>query len=102
MIQLKFIRTTHDGNGRFRPFPPAAWQFWRTHGARVGVVLRSETPLTLPEIMVASQEYALEYPETGMGLALIEPYVAWCLFKLCEFGMVAIVMDPTAAEKLVH
>jgi hypothetical protein len=53
------------------------WQFWREHGAAVGEVLRAESPLTLTEIMIASHDYALEYPESGVHAALPEVYVAW-------------------------
>ena len=98
MTQVKFIRTTHE-DGRCRPFPPEAWEFWREHGAAVGEVLRAETPMTFAEIVVASREYALEYPEPGLCQSVDEAYIAWCLIKLLEFGMadvVAEVVDPTA------
>ena len=102
MTQLKFIRTTHDQNGRCRPFPPEAWQFWREHGAAVGVILRPESPLTLAEIVTASREYALEYPESGAHADLTEGHVAWCLLKLCETGMAAVVIGAEAHNGMFH
>lgn len=97
MTQLKFIRTTHDGNGRCLSFSPEAWQFWRDHGAPVGDVLRAESPLTLAEIVTASREYVLEYPESGSYAGLTEEYVAWCLLKLCEIGMAGVFVEVDAA-----
>ena len=102
MTQLKFIRTTHDINGRFRPFPPGAWQFWWDYGALIGDVLRAESPLTLAEIVMASREYALEYPESGSYTRLTEEYVAWCLLKLCEVGMAAAVIETESANIALH
>ena len=102
MIQLKFIRTTHDQNGRSRPFPPEAWQFWREHGAPVGDILRPETPLTLAEIITASREYALEYPESGVYANLTDEYVVWCLLKLCEAGMAAVVICAKIHNYVLH
>ena len=102
MSQLKFIRTTHDGNGRCRSFSPDAWQFWWDHGALIGDVLRAENPLTLTEIVTASREYALEYPESGSYSALTEEHVAWCLLKLCEVGMAATVIETETANVALH
>lgn len=102
MTQLKFIRTTHDGNGRCRSFPPEAWQFWWDHGALIGDVLRAESPLILAEIVTASREYALEYPESGSYSALTEEYVAWCLLKLCEVGMAAAVIETENTNIAIH
>ena len=102
MSQLKFIRTTHDGNGRCRSFSPDAWQFWWDHGALIGDVLRAESPLTLAEIVIASREYALEYPESDSYSSLTEEYVAWCLLKLCEVGMAAAVIETESAKVALH
>lgn len=99
MTQVKFIRTTHE-DGHWRSFPPEAWEFWREHGAIVGEVLRPETPLTFAQVVTASREYALEYPESGLFLTLDEEHVAWCLIKLLEYGMagvVAEIVNPTQA-----
>lgn len=102
MTQLKFVRMTHDQNGRCRSFSPEAWQFWWNHGALIGDVLRAESPLTLAEIVTASREYALEYPESGSYSALTEEYVAWCLLKLCEVGMAAPVIEAESANSALH
>jgi hypothetical protein len=85
---MKFIRTTHDADGQWQPFAPAAWQFWRTHGCSIGEVIRSETALTFTEIAAACQEFALEQQPYGSQLEANEGYVAWCLVQLLEFGMV--------------
>lgn len=90
MTQVKFIRTTHE-DGRWQSFPPEACRFWREQGATVGEVLRPETPSTFAEIVIASQETALEYPESGLFLTLDEKHVAWCLIKLLEYGMAGVV-----------
>jgi hypothetical protein len=92
MTQVMFIRTTHE-DGRWRLFPPEAWQFWHEHGAVVGEVLRVETPLAFAEVVTASREYALEYPESGLYLVLDEAHIAWCLIKLIAYGMVSVVVD---------
>ena len=102
MTQLKFIRTTHDRNGRCQSFPPEAWQFWQEHGAAVGEALRAESPLTLTEIVTASRDYALEYPESGVYAALTEEHVAWCLLKLCEHGMAAAIIETAAPARPIH
>jgi hypothetical protein len=90
MTQVTFIRTTHE-DGRCRSFPAEAWEFWREQGATVGEVLRPETPLTFADIVTATQEAALEYPETGLFLMLDEKHIAWCLIKLLEYGMTGVV-----------
>jgi len=100
MAKVMFVRTTHE-DGRCRPFPPEAWGFWREHGATVGEVLRPETPLTFAEVVVASQEHALEYPESGLFLTLDEEHVAWCLVKLLEYGMAGVVAEPVSPTKAV-
>lgn len=102
MSQLKFIRTTYDGNGRCRSFPSEAWQFWREHGAVVGNVLRPETPLTLAEIVTASREYALECPESCPSQILDEERIAWCLIKLLQYDMVGIVVEVVSAANVIH
>jgi hypothetical protein len=102
MTQLKFIRTTHDGNGRCHSLPPETWQFWWDHGALIGNILRAESPLTLAEIVTACREYALEYPESGSYADLTEEYVAWCLLKLCEVGMAATVIEIESARVALH
>ena len=101
MTQVKFVRTTHE-DGRCRLFPPEAWEFWREHGVTVGEVLRPETPLTFAEVVVASQEYALEYPESGLFLTLDEEHVAWCLIKLLEYGMASAVAEIVSTAKAVY
>ena len=101
MAKVMFIRTTHE-NGRCRSFPPEAWQFWREHGAAVGVILRPESPLTLAEIITASREYALEYPESGGPADLTDEYVAWCLLKLCKAGMAAVVIHAESHNYVFH
>ena len=102
MTQLKFIRTTHDDNGRCRSFQPDAWQFWREHGAAVGGALRAESSLTLMEIVLACRDHALEYPESGIYAALTEEYVAWCLLKLCEYGMAAAVIETAPLARSIN
>lgn len=98
MAKVMFVQTTHV-DGRCRPFPPEAWEFWREHGAAIGEVLRLETPLTFAEIVTASREYALEYPETGLFLTLDEEHVAWCLIRLLEYGMAGVVSEPVRLTK---
>lgn len=91
MTEVQFMRTTHE-DGRFRSFSVEAMQFWREHGAIVGDVLRIEEAITFAEIVVASREHAFEYPESERYLALDEPYIAWCLIRLLEFGMAELVL----------
>lgn len=43
---MKFIRTTHNGNGRCKPFFPKAWQY----RAPIDDALRAENPLTRGQI----------------------------------------------------
>lgn len=87
MSQVKYVRATHE-NGRFRPFPNEAYQFWREQGWIVGEVLRLEQGMTFAEIVSACEEYLLEHPESGMLLSLNEQHLAWCLIKLLDYGMV--------------
>ena len=42
MEKIRFIRTTHQVDGRFHPFPADAYQFWHEYGWVVGEVLRHE------------------------------------------------------------
>ncbi len=86
MSKVKYVRATHE-NGRFRPFPIEAYQFWREQGWVVGEVLRLEQGLTFAEIVFACEEYLLEHPESGMLLPLNEEDLAWCLIKLLDYGM---------------
>ncbi len=90
MTRVKFVRTTH-ANGRCQSQSIEAMTFWQEHGAIVGETLRSESPMTLSEIVIASQEYALEYPESSPILPLDETYIAWCLVKLLEHGLASVV-----------
>jgi hypothetical protein len=95
MTQCLFIRNTHDRNGRARPLSPEAWQFWQLQGGVVGSVLRPETPLPLSVIVEACLELAEEQADSGPHPEENEQYVAWCLLKLVEHGLAAIVL-PTA------
>ena len=100
MAQVKFIRSTHE-NGRFRPFPTEAYQFWRDHGWVVGEVLRLETGMAFSEIVLASQEYLLDHPESQVLLPVSEAYLAWCLIKLLECGMAGVVAKPVSPTQAV-
>ena len=102
MTQVKFIRTTHDHNGRCRSFPAEAWQFWREHGAVVGEVLRAEILMTFAEIVTAGQEYALEHPESGLCSTLDEGHVAWCLIELLQYGMAGVVVETIHTANAIH
>jgi hypothetical protein len=92
MTYIQFIRVTHH-EGYHRSFSAEAMQFWREHGAIVGEILRAECPMTFSEIVVACQESALEYPEVVPALPLDEAYLAWCLIRLLEYGMVTTTAD---------
>ncbi len=101
MTQVKYIRTTHK-NGRFRPFPNEAHQFWREHGWVIGEILRSEQGIAFSEIVLASQEYLLDHPESEPILPVSEAHLAWCLVKLLELGMAGVVAetaDPARADQ---
>jgi hypothetical protein len=93
-IMLKFIRTTHDAGGQLRPFPSAAWQFWQEHGQTAGQLLRPETPLTFDEFLLAAAEQAFECITDGPQPTSDAAYLAWCLLRLVEFGMAAVIIDP--------
>ena len=93
MSKVKYVRATHE-NGRFRPFPTEAYQFWREQGWIVGEVLRLEQGMTFAEIVSACEEYLLEHPETDMLLSLNEQHLAWCLIRLLDCGMAMPVVTP--------
>lgn len=96
---LKFIRTTHDSHGQPRQFPRAAWQFWQVHGEVVGRLLRAEIALSFDEILTSAEEYAFEYITDGPQPAADEHYLAWCLLRLVEYGMAAVIVtSPTPPE----
>ena len=94
---LHFVRTTHI-NGQMRSFPRQAWQFWYRTGGIVGELVRPETPMTLAEIAAACQEAAFDTIADGPHPETNEAYVAWCLVKLMEYGMVAPVSTPARLE----
>ncbi|MCB8980718.1 MAG: hypothetical protein H6657_25185 [Ardenticatenaceae bacterium] len=89
MYQVTFIRATHE-NGRFRPYPTEAYQFWADYGWLVGEVLRQEEGMRFAEIVQACTELLDEHPGREPN-TVSEKYIAWCLVKLLEFGMVATV-----------
>ncbi len=93
MKPLHFVRTTHV-NGKMRSFPRQAWQFWYRTGGIVGELVRPETPMTLAEIAAACQESAFDTIADGDHPETNEAFVAWCLVKLMEYGMVAPVLMP--------
>jgi hypothetical protein len=95
---MKFIRTTHDENGQWRPFSPAAWQFWQAHGSLVGQIIRPETALSFEEIATACQEYAQEQQLDGFQPEASEQYVGWCLAQLLGFDMLRLV--PAAPDSI--
>jgi hypothetical protein len=95
MTQCLFIRNTHDLNGRARPLSPEAWQFWQLQGGVVGSILRPETPLPLPAIVEACLELAEEQADCAPFPEENEQYVAWCLLKLVEHDLAAIVLPTT-------
>lgn len=97
MNPLRFVRTTHI-NGRMRSFPRQACRFWYSTGGIVGELVRPETPMTLIEIAAACREAAFDTIADGPHPETNETYVAWCLVKLIEYGMVAPVLTPATAE----
>jgi len=100
MNPLRFVRTTHL-NGQMRSFPRQAWQFWYSTGGVVGELVRPETPMTLAEIAAACQEAAFDTIADGPHPETDEAYVAWCLLKLSEYGMVApVFVTPRPAHGL--
>jgi hypothetical protein len=62
MTRVMFIRTTHE-NGRFRPFPTEAYQFWREQGWVVGEAFRLEQGIMFAEIVSRCEEYLLGHPD---------------------------------------
>jgi hypothetical protein len=86
-MTTQFIRATHK-NGRFQPFSPEAVTFWQQHGSVIGAILRAETPLTFPQLLIACREYAIEHISDGPQPELLPSYVAWVLVHLIHFGMV--------------
>ncbi|MCC6602232.1 MAG: hypothetical protein IT327_03420 [Anaerolineae bacterium] len=92
MEKIRFIRTTHQVDGRFHPFSTEAYQFWHEYGWVVGEVLRHEIGMSFSEILQASIELIAEHPESELNLK-DESYFAWCLVRLLEFGMVATIED---------
>jgi hypothetical protein len=109
-----YIRSTHDENGRFRPFPTAALTFWCQRGQVIGSLLRSETPLTFAEIYEAYEEAIAEQivtcPESELltinfNVILCERDIAWCLIKLLEHGLATAVATsltpPTALRSFL-
>jgi hypothetical protein len=96
---LKFIRTTHDAQGQLHPFPSTAWQFWQEHGQNAGQLLRLETPLTFDEFLLAAEEQAFECITDGPQPTADAAYLAWCLLRLVELGMAAVLIEtPTPPE----
>lgn len=95
-MSVQFIRTTHE-NGRFRHFSPEALSFWQQHGSVIGAVLRPETSLTFPELIVACREYAFEHITDGPHPETISGYVAWVLVHLMHYDMVSTVQPPPPA-----
>lgn len=92
-MTVQFIRITHE-NGRFRHFSSEALSFWQQHGGVIGAVLRPETPLTFPELIIACGEYAFEHITDGPHPEIISGYVAWVLVHLMHYDMVATVQPP--------
>lgn len=90
MEKITFVRTTHEVDGHFSPFPTGAYQFWHEYGWVVGEVLRHEIGMSFAEILQASMELIAEHPESGLHLK-DESYFAWCLVRLIELGMAATV-----------
>ena len=96
---LKFIRTTHDSQGRVRHFPPVAWQFWQEHGHTAGQLLRLEEAMTFAELLTEAKEHAFEHITDGPQPTADEKYLAWCLLRLVDYGMAAVILpSPTPPE----
>ena len=106
-----YIRSTHDENGRFRPFPKAALTFWQEQGEQIGRLLRPETPLTFAQLCQVYEEAWDEHiatcPESELltinpGAILYERDIAWCLIKLLEYGLAtAVATSPTPSTALL-
>jgi hypothetical protein len=95
---LKFIRTTHDAQGRLRSFPPAAWQFWQEHGHTAGQLLRPEEAMTFAELLITAEEHAFEFITDGPQPTSDAQYLAWCLLRLVDYGMAAAVSTPPTSS----
>lgn len=89
MKKVKFIRAIYEGEGNSLVRPVKVYHFLTHHGWLVTDVMRYEEGMTFSEIVQACfellEEYPSRYPEN-----VEEPYIAWCLIKLIEFGMVEI------------
>ena len=96
---LKFIRTTHNAQGRVRHFPPATWQFWQEHGHVAGQLLRPEEAITFAEFLITAEEHAFEFITDGPQPTADAQYLAWCLLELVDYGMAAaVITSPTIPE----
>ena len=95
MKSVQFIRTTHDENGRWRSFSPAATTFWQEHGGVIGIQLRPEQPLSFAQLLIGCNEYADEHITDGDHPERNRGYVAWVLVHLLQWGMAAIAPAPT-------
>lgn len=89
MEKIKFIRAVVEADGSTRIHPMEAYLFLLHHGWLVADVMRYEEGMTFNEIVQASFELLEEYP-SRFPSNVQEPYIAWCLIKLMEFGMVEI------------
>ena len=104
-MSIAYIRSTHDENGRFRPFPTAALTFWHEQGEQIGRLLRPETPLTFTQLCQVYEEAWDEHiatcPESELftsnsSVVLYETDIAWCLIRLLEHGLAtAVATSPT-------
>ena len=89
-MQVQFIRTTHDENGRWRSFSSTAVIFWQQHCCVIGEQLRPEHPLPFSQLLIGCNEYADEHISDGEHPERNRGYVAWVLVHLLQYGMVAI------------
>lgn len=93
---MRFRRNIHNEQGGEHRFSPEAMAFWRMTGAAIGRLLPSEQALTFDEVFANYQQHLAEvYPEAGND---DEMYVAWCLVKLADYGMVTIVHEPVSFQ----
>lgn len=99
-MTIGYIRSTHDENGRFHPYPAEAVTFWHECGEQVGRLLRPETPLTFAQLYLAYEEAADEHiatcPESELltikpDSILCEAEVAVILTHLLACGLAAAV-----------
>lgn len=84
---IKFLRTTHV-DGIPKRFSKDADQFWRRISGLVGHMTDPNTPMTLGEIHEKCEKYVRENEESGKADI---SFVAYCLIKMAEYGMVKIV-----------